>query len=75
MLGIHPMTVSLYVKRYNAGGIEALVADKTRKPGKAPVSEELKNKICTTACTKNLGTRHTGAPGPSRRNSVSAITP
>jgi transposase len=52
MLGIHPMTVSLYVKRYNAGGIEALVADKTGKPGKAPVSEEVKNKICTTACTE-----------------------
>jgi transposase len=52
MLGIHPMTASLYVKRYNVGGIKALVADKTRKPGKAPISEELKNKICTTARTE-----------------------
>jgi hypothetical protein len=41
ILEIHPMTVSLYVKRYNAGGIQSLVADKTRKPGKAPISEAM----------------------------------
>jgi transposase len=49
-LGIHPMTVSLYVKRYNQGGIDALIRDKTRKPGKAPITEELKNEICRIAC-------------------------
>jgi transposase len=49
-LGIHPMTVSLYVKRYNKGGIDALIRDKTRKPGKAPISEEKKNEICRIAC-------------------------
>jgi len=31
-LGIHISTVSLYINRYNANGIEALVRDKTRKP-------------------------------------------
>jgi transposase len=46
---IHPMTVSLYVKRYNTGGIKSLASDKTRKPGKAPIPEVLKNKICETA--------------------------
>jgi transposase len=46
--GIHPMTVSLYVRRYNQGGIDALVRDKTRKPGKAPISEETKHEICRT---------------------------
>jgi transposase len=49
-LGIHPMTVSLYVRRYNTGGIEALIRDKTRKPGKAPLSEEKKQQICRIAC-------------------------
>jgi transposase len=52
ILGIHPMTVSLYVKRYNAGGIQSLAADKTRKPGKVPISEDVKNEICKTACTE-----------------------
>jgi transposase len=52
ILGIHPMTVSLYVKRYNAGGMRLLVADKTRNPGKAAISEDVKNEICKTACTE-----------------------
>jgi transposase len=43
-------TVSVIVKRYNAGGIESLLHDKTRKPGRTPVSVEIKNKICETAC-------------------------
>ncbi|MDR2630771.1 MAG: helix-turn-helix domain-containing protein [Spirochaetaceae bacterium] len=49
-LGIHPMTVSLYVRRYTTGGIDALIRDKTRKPGKAPISEEKKQEICRIAC-------------------------
>ena len=32
-LGIHQSTASLYVNRYNACGIDALLRDKTRKPG------------------------------------------
>ncbi|GHU12337.1 hypothetical protein FACS1894161_0340 [Spirochaetia bacterium] len=51
-LGIHPMTVSGYVKRYNEGGIESLVRDKTRKPGKPPVTEAVKNRLCKTVCTE-----------------------
>jgi transposase len=43
-------TVSTLVNRYNSGGIAALLRDKTRKPGKAPLSEALKNSICETAC-------------------------
>lgn len=49
ILGIHPMTASLYVKRYNSGGTISLVSDKTRKAGKAPTPEALKNKIGETA--------------------------
>jgi transposase len=51
-LGIHTNTVSGYVRRYNDGGIGAPVRDKTRKPGKAPISVELKNEICRMACTE-----------------------
>jgi transposase len=51
-LCIDPTTVSSYVKRYNGGGIESLIRDKTRKPGKAPISDEIKNEICKVVCTE-----------------------
>jgi len=50
VLAIHPMTVSRYVHRFNEGRVEALLADKTRKPGKAPVSDDIKNEVCRIAC-------------------------
>jgi transposase len=50
MPGINIITVSRYVKRFNQGGIPALLADKTRRPGKPPISEEQKNEVCRTAC-------------------------
>jgi hypothetical protein len=28
------------------------LCDKTRKPGKAPIDEALKNKLCRTACSE-----------------------
>jgi DNA-binding transcriptional regulator YhcF (GntR family) len=40
--------VSRYVKRYNSGGMEALV----REPGKAAISEYEKNRICKAGCTE-----------------------
>jgi len=43
-------TVSTIVNRYNKGGIEPLLRGKTRKPGRQPISVEVKNKICETAC-------------------------
>jgi len=50
ILGLHAMTVSRYVHRFNEGGVEALLRDRTRKPGKEPVSLETKNEICRIAC-------------------------
>jgi len=50
VLGINLNSVSNYVKRYNEGGVEALLRDKTRKPGKAPIPTELKNKIAKYVC-------------------------
>ena len=49
-LGIHPVTVSQYVHRFNEGGVDALIKDKTRKPGKEPVSQEIKNELCRIVC-------------------------
>jgi transposase len=51
-LGIHPSTVSLYINRYNQYGIDSLLRDKTRKPGKEPISQEKKDEICKIVCTE-----------------------
>ena len=48
--GIDPVTVSRYVKRFNEGGVHALLTDKTRKPGKVPISTEVKNEITRIVC-------------------------
>jgi len=49
-LGIHQSTVGLYINRYNEHGIDSLLHDKTRKPGKQPVNQEIKNEICRLVC-------------------------
>jgi transposase len=51
-LGIHRSTVSLYINRYNAFGVNSLLRDKTRKPGKEPVSQDVKNEICRLVCNE-----------------------
>jgi transposase len=48
-LGIKRAAVSLYINRYNTSGINSLLNDRTRKPGKEPVSQEIKNEICRLA--------------------------
>jgi len=49
-LGIHPSTVGLYINRYNKYGIDSLIQDKTRKPGKEPISQKVKNEIYRLVC-------------------------
>jgi transposase len=51
-LSIHQSTVGLYINRYNTYGIESLVKDKTRKPGKEPVSQDIKDEICRLVCNE-----------------------
>jgi transposase len=51
-LGIHQSSVSTYINRYNALGINSLLHDKTRKPGKKPVSQDIKNEICRLVCNE-----------------------
>ncbi|GHT90787.1 IS630 family transposase [Spirochaetia bacterium] len=50
ILGINNNTVSDHVRRFNQGGVEALLGDKTRLPGKEPVSEELKDELTRLVC-------------------------
>jgi hypothetical protein len=38
-----PGYIILYINRYNTCGINSLLNDKTRKPGKEPVSQEVKS--------------------------------
>ncbi len=49
-LGININTVSSHVRRYNEGGIESLLRDKTRKPGTEPIPETVKNKLVQFVC-------------------------
>jgi len=51
-LGINIVTVSRYVHRFNTGGIESLLKDKTRLPGKAPIPDEIKNELCRIVCNE-----------------------
>jgi len=51
-LGIHQSSVSAYINRYNAFGINSLLHDKTRKPGKEPVHQDIKNEICRLVCNE-----------------------
>ena len=51
-LGLNKSTISLYINRYNMYGLDALLRDKTRKPGKEPVSQEIKNKIYRLVCNE-----------------------
>ena len=51
-LGIHQSTVGLYINRYNTYGIDSLLRDKTRKPGKEPISQEIKDEICRLVCNE-----------------------
>jgi transposase len=58
-LGLHQATVSSYINRYNAYGLDSLVHDKTRKPGKEPISQDIKNELCRLVCNeKPAGETH-----------------
>jgi transposase len=50
VLGIDLNSVSNYVKRYGEGGVESLLRDKTRKPGKAPIPQEVKKRLTRFVC-------------------------
>jgi transposase len=70
-LGIHQSTVSLYINRYNTNGIESLLKDKTRKPGKKPISQGIKNKIYRLVCNeKPKGETHWSCQTLAKRTGI-----
>ena len=72
-LRVNKSTVSRLVRRYNERGVEGLLKDKTRKPGTLPISQELKNAICTTVCSeKPKNATHWSRTSLSKRFNVSA---
>lgn len=73
-LGIDPVTVSRYVKRFNEGGVHVLVTDKTRRPGRAPVSTAAKKGSRESFAERNRIMPPTGEHGNWPNESVSAIT-
>jgi transposase len=52
ILGINIVTVSKYVHRFNEGGVESLLRDKTRLPGKKPIPVEVKNELSRIVCNE-----------------------
>jgi len=51
-LGINMVTVSRFIHRFNEGGVDLLLRDRTRKAGTAPISVEVKNHISQIVCTE-----------------------
>jgi hypothetical protein len=48
----HPPSRNDRGSQHNEGGIAALVRDKTRLPGKQPISNEIKNEVCSVVCNE-----------------------
>jgi hypothetical protein len=45
-LRVHPVSISGWVRLFNEDGVEGLIRDKSRQPGKAPVSKAVVNEVC-----------------------------
>jgi transposase len=54
-LNISLSSVIRYIERFNAEGLASLLKDKTRKPGKIPISEGKKKEVCKIACSEKPG--------------------
>ena len=44
-LRVHPVSISQWVRLFNEQGIEALVRDATRQPGKAPITDDVEKDV------------------------------
>jgi transposase len=71
-LRLHQSTRSLYINRSNIEGIDSLLWDKTRKPGKESISQEIKEAICRIVCTeKPKNETHWSIRTPAKRTGIS----
>ena len=76
-LGINIMSVSRHVIRFNSGGVEAVLHDKSRHNGLPPTGADIKNRISQIVCNEKpdgathwsvrslaeiVGVSHTTAP-------------
>jgi len=84
-LHVHPVTVSQWVHRFHQGGVEGLIHDQTRRPGKAPVPAKIEREICrlvmqekpeaathwsTRLIAKQVGISHTAVSEILRRHKL-----
>src|SRR5580693_9304596 len=65
-------TVWRWQQRFAESGIEGLLRDKTRKPGKAPIAAETTAQVVALTCTKPSSGSHSWPPSPSSRNACAA---
>src|ERR1700748_767166 len=63
-IGVSRPTVGRWQQRFAESGIDGLLRDKTRKPGKAPIAAETAARVVATACTEPPHE----APGHRRRS-------
>ena len=49
---MHLNTVRACVRRYSGSGVGSLLCDKTRKPGKKPISQAVKDRLCKLVCNE-----------------------
>src|SRR6266403_1957330 len=51
-IGVSRPTVWRWQQRFAEAGVDGLLRDKTRKPGKAPIAAETAARVVTMACTE-----------------------
>jgi hypothetical protein len=61
--------------RYPERGVEGLLRDKTRKPGRAPLSAKVVAKVMDLTCSEPRATPRIGPAAPGPRPSASACAP
>lgn len=74
-LGINIMSVSRHVIRFNNGGVDALLHDKSRHNGTPPTAAEIKNRISQIVCNeKPDGATHWSVRSLAERVGISHTT-
>ena len=58
VLRIHPVSVSVIVRRFNERGMNALLKQPNHKPGKAPVSQKVVNRVLKLVHTQPKDSTH-----------------
>jgi transposase len=71
-LRVHPVSISGWVHLFNEAGIEALVHDATRHPGKAPIGGEVEKEVCRLVANERpVGATHWSTREVAKRVGIS----